>query len=340
MALAYVAALPLPLLCPQLQLCIGLPSIQFSADLSGALALNADLTLTPPTAALYLSAEIESQFLLEESIVLGLPTIAFDLSVSVSIEASFSLSLSLLPALSIQLAAPLTLYAYTYEGTGNALGAALTSGLASTWPDGSPTSTACNALIFGATSAAAMSALQDFIDGVTYATGLSAGEVIASIALLSPLTAKAEVQASAAIMAKAAAQAQVSASLSAGAAIPTPTATLSALGKYQANLRADLDLAPPAIGVALSATAGLAANIQASAGFMAAFGAVMGVWAGEFFVYTYSGTGAGMGAAVTSALASTWGDGTTPTSGACVATILATTDSFTYGILTSFFGGV
>ena len=345
MTLAYVGALPLPLLCPQLQLCIGLPSIQFSADLSGALALNASLTISPPTAALYLSALIETELLLGLTIApIPLPAVNFTASVSANLEVSFSLSLSLLLnfelglSLSGFLTASIGAYAFTYEGTGSGLGATLTTELASTWPGGAPTSGACNAIILGAVTPGAQASLAQFLDGLTFGPGLVVQATLSAVADMTPLCAKAEAQAEAAISAKLSAQAAITASLGAQVSIALPTVTLEALGKFQASLVADLALAPPAIGVAVSATASLAANIQASAGFMAQLGAAMS-WS-KFFCYTYSGTGAGLGAAVTTALASTWGDGTTPTSSDCACVVLATTDAFSASVLAAFFGGL
>lgn len=333
------------MLCPQLQLCIGLPSIQFSADLECSLALTASLSISPPTVAIYLADLIQIEALLAFSIEFSLPTVQFTLSVSLDIEASLNLSLSLLLnfelglSLSAFLEVGITAYAFTYGGTGNAMGAALTTELASTWPDGSPTSGPCNAIIFGATTPAASSNLAAFLDGLTFGEGLIVQAVIGSIAKLSLTTAKAETQASAAISAKAAAQAKVSAALGAQVSIPTPTATVEALAAFQANLAASLSLAPPKISAAIAASASISANIQATAGFMAAFGAVIGNFA-EFFCYTYSGPGDSLGAAVTTALASTWGDNHTPTIGQCSAVILATTDSFSGSVLGAFFGGL
>ena len=74
--------------------------------------------------------------------------------------------------------------------------------------------------------------------------------------------------------------------------------------------------------------------------FMAQLGLAMGRYDAEFFCYTYSGTGSGLGAAVTSALASTWGDGTTPSTDECACVVLATTDGFSASVLASFFGGL
>jgi hypothetical protein len=120
---------------------------------------------------------------------------------------------------------------------------------------------------------------------------------------------------------------------------PTLAVTAEALTNFSAYLSAHASLGPPSLQAAISATANLAASLQAQFGLIIDLGLALNRYDAQLFVYTYSGTGAALGAAVTSALASTWGDGTTPTSGACVAAILATTDSASWTVLTGFMGG-
>ena len=352
MALAYVGELPVPFLCPQLQLCIGLPCISIHADLTGAVALNASLSISPPTVAIYLSAEIEFDILLGLSVtnVPPLPTVQFDASVSLAIEASLNLSLSLLLdfgfglglSLSALLSAHVGIYAFTYEGSGATLGAALTTALASTYPDGSSSAAPCSAVILGAASPVAQDVLPALLDGLAWGPGLSA-ETLASLGAGMALCAKAETQAQATIQAKAAVQAKVTAHLaaraSAGITIPTPAITLVALAKYRAALTAQLSLAPPKVSAAISATANLAASLQASAGFMASFGALLR-FDGGMFAYSYEGSGATLGAALGAALASTWGDGHTPSADPCTVVVLAATDSFSAAVLGAMFAGV
>lgn len=333
MTLVYVAELPIPLLCPSMMLALGGPSIQFGADLTGNLALHASLSVSPPTAAVYLAAEIASQF----QVALALPTVAFDASVSAGLEASFSLSLSLLPSLSLLLSAGVHVYALTYEGTGVAFGSAVTSELATMWPDGAPSSGPCQAIILGAASAPAMSALESYLDGPAWAPGIT-GATLASLDLMTGSVTRALAQASLAISAKLAAQVQVTAAVT-GRVVPTQPQILASLILAQANMRAQLSLKPPSVSAAISASAKLAASISASAGFMAQLGAILS-GGGELFAYTYSGSGTGMGSELTAALASTWPGGTIPTSGPCAAIVLAATDPVSWAALTSFFGGV
>ena len=327
--LVYIAELPIPLLCPSMMLAMGDVSAQLSVELTGALALHASLSVSPPTMEVYLAAEIEAQAQVE----LALPTVAFDASVSASLEAPLSLSLSLLPSLSALLSSGIHLYALTYEGTGVGLGAALTSALANVWPDGAPSSGACQAVILGAASSTAITQMPLFLDGPAWATGVT-GSTLASLDVLSVSLALAMTQASAAIDAKLTAQAAVTASLSVQV-IPTQPQIFAALALAQANMRAQLSLTPQ-VEAAISATASLAAGIS---GFMASFGSILTSGA-ELFAYTYSGSGTGLGAELTSALGSTWPDGSTTTSGPCAAIVLAATDPVTWSVLTSFFGGV
>jgi hypothetical protein len=345
--LAYVGSLPLPLLCPQLQACIGWPSIQLDATLTGNLALNASLTVSPPTAAFYIGLEVDAIAELTASVSpISLPTVHFDLSVSVALEASWSLSLSLLAdfslglSLALFLSAHVAVYAFSYEGPANALGAALAASLGSTYPDGSPSSAACSGVLLGAASPVAQTCLPAWLDGISWEPGL-AQATLASLSAGTSLTAKAETQALATLTAKAAAQAAVSASLCAHGSVawPTPQVTLQVLGRALANMRAQATLKPPAVSAAISATASIAASIQASAGFMAQLGACMR-WDGGMFAYSYSGAGSALGPTVETALASTWGDGHTSTAGDCAAVVLAATDSFSASVLAALFGGV
>ena len=93
----------------------------------------------------------------------------------------------------------------------------------------------------------------------------------------------------------------------------------------------------PELGLQASASA--AASLSANFGAMCQLGAVLGAFGESLFVYKYSGPANALGSAVTAALATTWGDGTTPTSGACTAAILATTDSLAFAAMSGFFGG-
>lgn len=338
MSLSYVALLPLPLLLPSVQLSIGIPAITLNASLTGALALNASLTITPPTVAFYLSALAELQAQLNLGISLGVPSVSFDVSACAALVLQLEASFALLITLEALLGASIGLYAFTYSGPANAMGAALTGELASAWPDGAPSSGSSNAAILGAVSPIAQTQLRAFFDGLAMGSGLVYTAKLAALSALSGVTFRATAQGHAAISAQLSAALQVQASVQ--VTPPTLAITAEALAKFAANLEASLSLAPPSISAALSATANLAASISAQFGFMAALGATLDRYDAELFCYTYAGTGAALGGAVTSALSSTWGDGHTPTSGACVAAILATTDPATWAVVTAFMGGL
>jgi len=115
--------------------------------------------------------------------------------------------------------------------------------------------------------------------------------------------------------------------------------TLEAIGKFAAFLAAHASFGPPKVQAAISATADLAASLTARFSFMIDLGLVLSS-PGALFCYTYSGLGNALGGDLTSALSATWGDGVTPSTGACVAAILAATDSVTATVMTGFFGGL
>jgi len=347
MALTYVAELPLPAMVPSVELSIGVPAISINASFTGAVALNASLSISPPTVAVYLAALIDLQAQLSAAISLGLPSVSFGISVSaglaaaLALQAQLELGFSLLVTLEGLLSAAVGVYAFTYSGVASGMGAALTTELAATWPDGAPTSASCNALIFGAVSSVAQTQIATFLDGLSIGSGLVYTAKLSALAELSLVTNAATSQGELALNAQLEATAAIVLAAEANVAITPPTLAFTAdlLVKYAANLTAQLSLAPPSIQAALSATANLAANLSAQFNLIIALGATL-TSPGLFFCYKYSGAANALGAAVTTALASTWGDGTTPTSGICLAPILATTDSFSATILAGFFGGI
>lgn len=337
MALTYVAELVLPAIVPSVQLSIGAPAIALNASLQGSLSLGASLVLSPPTIAVYLAALAEIEAQISGAITLGLPSVSFTLSDTVALVASLELAFSLLVELDALLDASIGMYAFAYSGTASAMGAAVTGELATVWPDGAPSNTACNAMVFGAVSSVAQGAIADFLNGLQLGAGLVYTAKMSALAALSPVTFQAATQGNAGI------QAQLDAALAVQANVqvspPTLAVTLEALASFAAYLKTTIAIGPPSVQAAISATANLAASISAQFGLLVQLGALLSS-PGALFCYTYSGLGNAFGAALTTALASTWGDGVTPTSGACVAPILATTDSFTWTTMTSFFGGL
>lgn len=337
MALTYVAELSLPLLCPSVQLSMGVPAISLNAQLTGNLALNASFSVSPPTVAIYLAALESIQLQLNAAITAGLPSISFSLSDALTLIADLELAFGLLVTLEGLLGASIGMYAFTWAGTGVTMGAALTAELATQWPDGAPSAGACNAIILGAVSTIAQTQIIAFLNGLAVGTGLVYTAKMTALSALSPVTAAATAQGNAAITA----QLNAALAVKANASFTPPSlgVTATAVAKFAAALRAQLGLAPPSVHAALSATASLAASISAQFGLMVALGATLDRYDAEVFAYTYAGAGTGLGAAATASLATEWGDGT-PTTGPCLAAILATTDGPTWAVMQGFFGGV
>lgn len=337
MSLTYVGGLALPAVVPSVELSIGAPAIAINAELSGNLAVNASFSISPPDVAFYIDALVAVEAQLAAAIGLSLPSISFSLSDELALIASLEAALGLLVTLEGLLSASIGMYAFQYTGVASSMGAAVTSELASTWPDGAPTSANCNAMIFGGVSSVAQTQILDFMNGLVSGPGLVYTAKMSAMSQLALGTQLAIGQGLSGInyMLKAALAIQAHASLTP----PALSITASAWAAYAAYLRANIALGPPKIQAALNATANAAASLSAQFSLLAALGLVLSS-PGLFFCYTYSGAANAMGAALTSALASTWGDGHTSTSGVCVCPILAATDSVSYGVMTGFFGGL
>ena len=330
MSLNYVAELAIPLMVPSVQSSIGFVAINLEAQLSGTLALSASFSLHPPTIDFYLAALAEIQAQIDLGIQFSVPSVSF--TITADLVAELELAFSLLLVLETLLAAALEMYAFTFSGLANTMGGALTAQLGTTWPDGAPTAGACQAMIFGATSPIAQTQIQAFLNGLKVGTGLVYTTKMAALLELSLVTQSATNQGRAGI------QAALDAALAIKAQVTPPSlsVTAEALAKFAAYLKAHLSVAPPAISAMLK----FAASLQAQFGLLIQLGLTLNRYDAQLFCYTYSGTGAGLGSAVTSALGSTWGDGTTPTNSECFAVILATTESATFDVMSAFFGGL
>lgn len=355
MGLVFIADLPLvsPIgiggLCPSVGGSLGGAAVTLSASLTGALALNASFSASPPTVATYFTG-LELLVVpvpgVSGALTFGaaLPNVPYGCSFGVDVSAGISLNASItanitaslnvgLPNLSALLSASIGCYAFTYTGAASGLGAALTTELATSWPDGAPSSGACNAIILVAPTSVA-SVLLAFLDGLgTPPAGLFFVAKLSALSQLSLSTSAAMPQASAALNAQLSACASINASLTPKIAVALPTLQATAgivVSTTVPNLKAQLNLKPPSVSVAISATAKLAAGISANFGAMAALGLTLSRYDALFGVYTYSGTGTAFGAAVTAEI-------TDPSN--VTAIVLATTDSLSFGVLTSFFGG-
>jgi hypothetical protein len=342
-ALVYVGKLSLSALCPIVAASIGDVGVSLNAGLTGNLAVNASFSATPPDIASILAGLAQFQAQLSAAISLGVPSVSFDVSAAASLVTKLNLSFSLLVALDALLSVSIGAYTYSYVGTADAMGAALTTELATQWPDGAPTSTATQAMLFGAVNDAALlppsigpDKLKAFLNGLGYGAGLQyAGRV--GLSGISVVAAGAIGQGHAAIQS----QLDGALALQASAHLVPPTLAVTAALVAEYAARFLLSVPPlPSASFALAATAAAAANLSAKFGGIIDLGASLSRLDAAVFAYTYAGTGAAFGADVTTVLAATWGDGTTPTSGPCVSAILASTDPVTWATLSSFFGGV
>lgn len=340
MALVYKASLPLPLLCGSVQASIGVPAIAISAAFSGNLSLSASLALNPPTVAAYIAALAEIEAQMNLAIGLSLPSVSFTLSDLLAFQAELELGLGILVTLEATLLASIGMYSFAYEGVASGMGAAVTTELATQWPDGVPTSGSCDAIILGAVASASVvapAALTGFLNGLTYGPGLIYTGKLGAIADLSVVTALAIGQGESAINFQLNAIAAIMANLT--LTPPALSISVAAWARYAAYLRATIALGPPSVSAAVNATANAAAALDAQFSLIIQLGASFGL-GGQLFCYTYSGAGDALGPAITTALASTWGDGSTSSSTACTTAILATTSSADFAVMTTFFSGL
>jgi hypothetical protein len=336
MSLVYVGSLSLAALVPSVYLSIGKIGVALNAASSGNLSVSVDFTASPPDLSFYLAGIAQMIAQLTTSIGLDLPNVSFDASASVALIAELELAFGLLVVLEGLLGAAIGIYAFGYEGNGDAIGAAVTTELATQWPDGTPSSGTANALLFGATTSIAQSQLGMFLDALLFTGGLVyAGKL--TLAVLSHLTLSAIAQGDSAISAQLDAALQLKASLD--ITPPSLTADLQALLAFAASLTADASFAIPKPSFAIDATANIAADLNAKFSGVIALGSAFNRFDATLFVYTYSGAGDAMGAEITSALATTWGDGATPTNAPCGAALLGATDALTWSTMGAFFGG-
>jgi hypothetical protein len=146
---------------------------QFSAELAGALALSASLHATPPSIAGSLTIALNLKASLEAYLSLGgfiLPTAAITAILDLVIQlrglvASVTAQISLMATLTAQLSVT-GILAYSYSGTGAAMGPAISTALATQWPDSTPGTDPSNAVIFVATESIGAAGLSTFFIGL------------------------------------------------------------------------------------------------------------------------------------------------------------------------------
>ncbi len=331
MTLTYVASESLMVLCPSIALSIGPAAIAIASQFDGAGALAALWSVSPPNLAGILLQLEQAIAAMQTAVSLGLPSLSFSLADASALVASVTGGFPLLITLEGLLNAAIGLFSYSYAGNGNALGAALTTALTTTWPDGSPTSSHVDALIFGADIAVPISALTGFFGGLSFGPGLVYGGKY-TLAQLCPVVFASLGQGVQALNVQLAAALALLESLK---IVPPSFAVTIPKLKFKLNV-ADL---LPSVTFVLAALADMVARLQVKFGRIIALGALLAQAGATMFVYEYSGAANVMGAAVTTALASTWGNGFTPTTGPCVAIVLGAIDSFTHTTMLGFFGG-
>ena len=339
MALAYVGALSLAALVPSVALSIGGVAVTANADLSGNLAISASLSASPPTIQTTISGLVSAQadFQVAISAFPPVPSISFQLSDTVALSVGVGVSLNLLLALELLLGANAGIYSYGYSGVGNALGSAISTALASTFPDGSPTSATCTAFVFVAATVGGSAQMARFL-ALPFSAGLSYGGKL-GLTALSPVTASATAQGATKLQAKA----KVAAQLQAKASVGVQALPLQLVGQVksfaQLTAQAAAGIQMPKISAAAAASAKVAADLQANFSALCSLGLALQATGEVLFVYTYAGPANGLGAALSAVTGTTWGDGVTPTSGGCTASLLVATDPLSASTMAAFFGG-
>ncbi len=108
---------------------------KLQADLSGALALQAAIGITPPTIAGSISAALQLAAELQASLELGLPGINVDLSAMLAVIADLNAQLAILLALSLTLGTA-GVYVLTHSGDSPTFGPEMQAQIATIAPPG------------------------------------------------------------------------------------------------------------------------------------------------------------------------------------------------------------
>lgn len=135
-----------------------LPKLQ--AQLAGVLALQASLTVTPPTLAANIDVATKLLAALNASVSLGLPGVSFQLQAVAALIAKLQLDIGALIFPPLFLVGGIDLYAY--DGRVSEMGGAITASLAVGLPGGTPANGSCNALLMIAETPVIWAAMQAF----------------------------------------------------------------------------------------------------------------------------------------------------------------------------------
>jgi hypothetical protein len=127
-------------------------SAGLNAQLTGALALQAQVAITPPTLAVQLAALLKVVAQLEASIALGLPGISFSASAAAALVAKIEAEIGVLFELTALLMGA-SVFVYSYSGgTVSTIGSDLSSAIATSPPPGLIGSSPVTGLLLGASA--------------------------------------------------------------------------------------------------------------------------------------------------------------------------------------------
>ena len=171
MVLVYQGELDLLGISPLVVNCTLPAFANLNTQLAGAVAIQASLSVTPPTLAATIVATEAVLANLQASASAGLPNVSFNLSATASLIATLQANIALLSVLQGVLSAG-NFFAWTYSGTGAAFGGTLTSALATTWPDSTPSSATGQAVVLATLNPASWTALVGGGPGAAFLGGL------------------------------------------------------------------------------------------------------------------------------------------------------------------------
>ena len=146
------------LLCPEVTASISFAGAQLEANLTAALAIQASVSITPPTLTAQLTAMLavmtEIQAALEAGITLGLPGVSISVAAAAELVAKAQLSLGNLSILLGLLGGP-SMFVYSYSGgTVASLGADITAGMVAQPPPGLAPGDPVSGILVGASPGA------------------------------------------------------------------------------------------------------------------------------------------------------------------------------------------
>jgi hypothetical protein len=129
---------------------LGTAGTQLEANLTAALALQAQVTVGVPTLSVQLAALLEAAAAIEAGIALGLPGVTFSVSAAATLVAAAEINLGLLGVLKALLGGP-AMFVYKYSGgTVSTIGSDLSSAITAQPPPGLTGASAVTGLLVGA----------------------------------------------------------------------------------------------------------------------------------------------------------------------------------------------